>query len=368
MTIFIVSIALFFGIRQSILSIILTFAFYLFSLKYDYGNFIHIILNADTFLKLAQYIFMGVVVGYTVDQYKTSQEQKSIEKDFLENEYNELKEINDSNVMIKHQYEKRLISYKTSLPRLYAITNQLDTLDPEVLFSSIIHVLVDVLETETVSVYSFDSKSGFARLISAKNDESVFMGKSFKLSDHKELQQKLLENDIFVGDQWSQNSPAMAGPIYHKGNIIAIILIKQMAFESMNLYQVNLLRTLTSLISSSFIKAYQYEEKIHREKYIENTEVLNANEFKHLIEIKRNDSERSVADYVLLKLNHTEDPITYYFKVMSMFRSTDYFGVDSQNHMHVLLRNTAIQDLTYVENRLKDKNIHFEVVDLDAFN
>ena len=240
MTIYIVSIALFFGIRQSILSIILTFAFYLYGLQFDFGNFIHIILNADTFLKLAQYIFMGVVVGYTVDQYKTSQEQKSIEKDFLENEYNELKEINDSNVMIKHQYEKRLISYKTSLPSLYAITNQLDTLDPEVLFSSIIHVLVDVLETETVSVYSYEPKNGYARLISAKNEESIFIGKSFKLSEHKELEQKLLENDIYVGDQWSQDSPAMAGPIFHKGNIIAIIVIKKMAFESLNLYQVNL--------------------------------------------------------------------------------------------------------------------------------
>lgn len=368
MTIYIVSISLFFGIRQSILSIILTFAFYLFGLQFDFGNFIHIILNADTFLKLAQYIFMGVVVGYTVDQYKTSFEQKSIEKDFLENEYNELKEINDSNVMIKHQYEKRLISYKTSLPRLYAITNQLDTLDPEVLFSSIIHVLVDVLETETVSVYSYDTKNGYARLISAKNDESIFLGKSFKLSDHQELQHKLLENDIFVGDQWSQDSPAMAGPIFYKGNIIAIILIKQMAFESLNLYQVNLLRTLTSLISSSFIKAYQYEEKIHSEKYIANTEILISPEFKHLIDIKRNDSEQAIADYTLLRLSHTEAPSTYYFKIMSLFRSTDYFGVDSQDRIHVLLRNTATQDIAFVENRLKDKDIHFEVVDLGAVN
>jgi len=229
-------------------------------------------------------------------------------------------------------------------------------------------VLVDVLETETVSVYSYDTKNGYARLISAKNDESVFLGKSFKLSDHQELQNKLLENDIFVGDQWSQDSPAMAGPIFYKGNIIAIILIKQMAFESLNLYQVNLLRTLTSLISSSFIKAYQYEEKIHSEKYIANTEILIAPEFKHLIDIKRNDSEQAIADYTLLRLSHTEAPSTYYFKIMSLFRSTDYFGVDSQDRIHVLLRNTATQDIAYVENRLKDKDIHFEVVDLNALN
>lgn len=366
MTIYIVSIALFFGIRQSILSIILTFGFYLYGLQFDFGSFINVVLNADTFLKLAQYIFMGVVVGYTVDQFKTSQAQMTIENDYLETEYTELKEINDANVMIKHQYEKRLISYKTSLPRLYAITNQLDSLDPEILFSSIIKVLVDVLETDSVSVYSYDNRNGYARLIGAKNEESVFMGKSFKLSDHKELETKLMDNDIFIGNQWANGSPAMAGPIFYKGSIIAIILIKSMNFESLNLYQVNLLRTLTSLISSSFIRAYQYEEKVRNEKYLTNTEILVSSEFKQLINLKRNDTKQSIADYTLLRLTHTEEPSAYYFKIMNLFRSTDYFGVDSQNRIHVLLRNTAAQDVSFVEARLKDKDIHFEVVELDA--
>lgn len=367
MTIYIVSISLFFGIRQSILSIILTFAFYLYGLQFDFGNFINIILNADTFLKLAQYIFMGVVVGYTVDQFRTSLQQASIENDYLEKEYSELKEINDANVMIKHQYEKRLISYKTSLPRLYAITNQLDSLNPEILFSSIIKVLVDVLETETVSVYSFDSENGYARLIGAKNEESIFMGKSFKLSNFKELEQKLLENDVYIGNQWADGSPAMAGPIFYKGNIIAIILIKSLSFESLNLYQVNLLRTLTSLISSSFIRAYQYEEKVRNEKYLSNTEILITSEFKQLIEIKRNDTEKSLAEYTLLRLNHSEDPISYYFKVANLFRSTDYFGIDSENRIHVLLRNTSTQDVLFVENRLIDKDVKIEVVSLNDF-
>ena len=368
MTVYIVSIALFFGIRQSILSIVLTFGFYLYGRQFDFGNIINIILNADTFLQLTQYIFMGVVVGYTVDQFKTNMAQTTIEKEYLENEYVELKEINDMNVMIKHQYEKRLISYKTSLPRLYAITNQLDSLDPEILFSSIIKVLVDVLETDTVSVYTFDTHSGYARLIAAKNEESVFMGRSFKLSDHKELEQKLLDNDVFVGNQWSEGSPAMSGPIFYKGDIIAIILVKSMAFESLNLYQVNLLRTLTSLISSSFIRAYQYEEKVHSEKYLANTEILTSSEFLRLVELKQKDREQGLVEYTLLRLIHTEDPTSYYYKIMSLFRSTDYLGVDRNDRIHVLLRNTAAQEVAFVEARLKAKDIHFELIDMNALH
>lgn len=367
MTIYIVSIALFFGIRQSILSIILTFGYYLMGLQLGLGNFINVMLNADTFLKLAQYIFMGVVVGYTVDQFKTSLAQLSIEKEFLENEYTELKAINDDNVMIKHQYEKRLISYKTSLPRLYAITNRLDSLNPEVLYSSIINVLMEVLETDSVSVYSYDNRSGYARLIGAKNDEAVFMGKSFKLSAHKDLEQKLVNNDVYVGSQWADGSPAMAGPIFHKGNIIAIILIKSMRFESLNLYQVNLLRTLTALISSSFIRAYQYEEKIHNEKYLGGTEIMVPAAFAQLVELKYQDVQQSIAQYTLLRFVVDGDPLAQYHALVNAFRSTDTFGLDSQNRLYVLLRNTSAQEVNVIEARLKDKAVHFEVTDLSSF-
>jgi len=367
MTLYIISIALFFGVRQSILSIVLTFGYYLVGLQLGLGNFINVVLNADTFLKLAQYIFVGVVVGYTVDQFKTSLDQLSIEKEFLENEYAELKAINDDNVMIKHQYEKRLISYKTSLPRLYAITNQLDSLNPEVLYSSIIKVLVDVLETDSVSVYSYDKRSGYARLIGAKHDDAVFMGKSFKLSDHKDLEQKLFNNDVFVGSQWADGSPAMAGPIFHKGNIIAIILIKSMKFESLNLYQVNLLRTLTALISSSFIRAYQYEEKVHNEKYMSGAEVMVPAAFAQLVELKHQDAQQSIAQYTLLRFVHDGDPLNLYHNLANAFRSTDTFGLDSQNRLHVLLRNTSTQEVSVVESRLKDKAVQFDVIDLLSF-
>ncbi|MDP3443364.1 MAG: hypothetical protein Q8T08_10955, partial [Ignavibacteria bacterium] len=90
-------------------------------------------------------------------------------------------------------------------------------------------------------------------------------------------------------------------------------------------------------------------------------------EFKHLIEIKRNDSEQALADYTLLRLNHSEDPISYFFKVVNLFRSTDYFGIDSQNCIHVLLRNTSAQDVSFVEKRLIDKDIKIEIVSLNDF-
>lgn len=367
MNIYIILMGLFSGIKQSILAVILAFSFYLYTLQYDISNLLNILINADTFLKLAQYIFTGIVVGYVVDQYKVNLDKVEIEKDYLLNEYNELKDINNQNIILKHQYEKRLLSYKTSLPKLYTITSQLNSLDPEIIFSSIVKIIQDVMETSTVAIYNFSSNTGYARLNCSLNEHSIFLGYSFKLSECKALEEKMLDNEIFIGNQWIENSPSIASPIFHKGEIIALIVIKEMPFEGLNLYQINLFRTLTALINASFIKAYQYEEKIRSEKYIADTAIMNYTSFKNLLHIKINDRNNNLSVFTLLRIVYKGNPIEYYHHIANSFRATDYFGVDSSDTLHVLLSNSNSEASKLVALRLLDKSIEFEVVTPDGF-
>ena len=85
-----------------------------------------------------------------------------------------------------------------------------------------------------------------------------------------------------------------------------------------------------------------------------------------LVELKQKDREQGLVEYTLLRLIHTEDPTSYYYKIMNLFRSTDYLGVDRNDRIHVLLRNTAAQEVAFVEARLKAKDIHFELIDMNA--
>ncbi|NCC76919.1 MAG: NAD(P)-dependent oxidoreductase, partial [Clostridia bacterium] len=302
MTVFVLTTSLFFGVQHGVLAVLLAFGYYVAAATGNSSEILHVILKPDTFLRLAYLIFAGVVVGYAVDQYRKAAGMAQTERDYLQNEFSELKRINDSNVMIKHQYEKRLVSYRNSLPRLYDITRQLDSLDPRVIYSSLVNVIQDVMEVQAVAVYTFDRRSGYTRLIGALNERSLFQGKSFKLADFPALADKLGQNEIFIGDQWSESSPALAGAIHYQGQILALIIIRELPFEMMSLYQVNLLRTLIALISSSFIKAFQYEGKTRGERFLGDSEIFVAAEFAKSLRLSQDDKNKQQADFSVLRL------------------------------------------------------------------
>ncbi len=365
MTVFVLTTSLFFGIQQGVLSVLLAFAYYVVTATGNSTEILAVILKPDTFLRLAYLIFAGVVVGYAVDQYRKAAGLAQSERDYLHNEFSELKRINDSNVMIKHQYEKRLVSYRNSLPRLYDITRQLDTLDPRVIYSSLVTVIQDVMEVPSVAVYTFDQRSGYTRLVGASNERSLFQGKSFKLDDFPALAEKLGQNEIFIGDQWSETSPALAGAIHYQGQILALIIIRELPFEMMSLYQVNLLRTLIALISSSFIRAFQYEEKTRGERFLGDSEIFVAAEFAKCLRLAQDDKNRQQSDFSVLKLNGPSLPVDLYHQVARHFRSTDLFGVDSLDRLYVLLKNTSGADLPAVCARLASSGVAFEVCPVD---
>ena len=386
--IYIVLIALIFGIRQSILSVILTTVY---SFIYEKGgnfNIYDILVNISIMLKIAQYLFLGVAVGYIVDHYKSIITEKDVEFAFLDTEFNEIANINNDNIDIKQEYEKRLLDIKTSLPKLHLITSQLNVLEPEKIYTGIVNVIRDVMSTNTVAVYSVNTNSQYARLVVSANSESIFSGKSINLKNYPKLYNIMLENEIFVGNQWSKDEPAFAAPILDRGKLIAIVLIKEMPFNSLTLYQTNLFRTITALISSAISIADQYDIATRASKYIENTDILTRREFEKLIQIKADEKKRGLSNFTLIKIQPTkriqtldftkllsadnyygsgiDNKDTYvdlYHQVSDMFRDTDFFGLNEDNELIVLLGNTSKTDVDFVIERIKQRNLTANLVE-----
>jgi len=386
-TIYVVIIALIFGIRQSILSIVLL-TFYSIILLGNRVGFVDILVNVNVMLKIAQYMFVGVAVGYIVDHYKSVIHEKNVEYDFLNTEFNEIAEINNDNIIIKQEYEKRLLNYKTSLPKLHLIVSQLNVLEPEKIFAGIVNVVRDVMDTETVAVYSINTSSNYARLIVSSNPESVFVGKSVNMANYPKVFKTLSNNEIFIGSQWDKDEPAFAAPIFDKGKFIAIVLIKEMPFNALTLYQVNLFRTLTALITSAISIADQYESVMRESNYYENTEILVKSEFDKLIQIKKDEKKRGLSNFTLIKIEEAKrtqpldfskllSPSNYYaggsdaknscidlyHAVSGLFRDSDYFGVNENNELIVLLGNTIKNDVDFVIERLKQKSFQAVIIE-----
>lgn len=358
MTLYIVIMALSFGVRQSILSVILASIFYLISSGIDSFNIINILTNLEFIIQIVQYIFIGASIGYAVDYGKTKIMVKETEYDYLHKEYQEIKEINNDNILIKREYEKRLLNDRTSLPRLYSIISQLTVLEPEKILTEAVEVIKDIMDTDMVSIYSANKKNTFIRLSVASNKDAILIDKSIDLSKYPKLQKSMDNNEVYVGNRWSEDEPSLAAPVFHEGKCIAIIIIKDMKFERLNLYQVNLFRTLSILISASMAKAREYELVTRNNKYIEDTEILNSNNFERLIEFENEKVSKGLANYSIIKIITEDNMKEVYFKISNLFRDTDYFGATKSQELLVLLGNTSKKDMEFVLTRLINAGVN----------
>ena len=80
---------------------------------------------------MAQLFIVGMVVGYMKDQIKNIRNQDEDQIQYLNGQLGDMSDINDSNVRIKHTFERQIVNQKDSLGKIYEITSQLDQRGPE---------------------------------------------------------------------------------------------------------------------------------------------------------------------------------------------------------------------------------------------
>ena len=121
-------------------------------------------------LAVAGYVFFGVVIGYTVDGLREELRIKRQDAKDLKKAYKSLSAINEQNNLIKSEYEKRILNAKNSIPKLYSIIQKIDVLESDRIFMEILHVIEDMMGTDTVAVYKAKAGGRYLRLISALNE------------------------------------------------------------------------------------------------------------------------------------------------------------------------------------------------------
>ncbi len=359
--IYVVLISLFMGIRQSAISVILASCGYLFMQDISIFEMTNFYSYAESILMIIEFVFFGICTSYTSDMLKENLQESERNLKTFKSEYTELKEINKENVAIKMEYEKRILDSKSGLPKLYSVVNKLMVLQPERIFMEILNVISETVNTRTVAVYMVNGNSSYLRLVNALNVESIISGKSWNLDDYPKIKEAIKNGELYQGNTWDKE-PAVVVPISYGERCIAVILIKSLEFESQTLYHINLLRTLSLLITESVVRAIEYENYTHGQRYIENTDVLNSKEFKRIVLLAQEKKDKQLAEYCILKLDNLGTLQEVYERVSSCIRMTDYFGIDDDGKVYVLLNNTSEEDCEIVLKRLEEKGVRAELI------
>lgn len=352
--------AIVYGQQQAIFSALLATAGYCFRQMYDKTGF-EVLLDYNTYVWMAQLFIVGMVVGYMKDQIKNIRNQDENQIQYLNGQLGDMSDINDSNVRMKHTFERQIVNQKDSLGKIYEITSQLDQRGPEAVLFYAAQVLSKLMDTNDAAIYTVANRE-YARLFSFTSQTAKKLGKSIRYSDMKGMYDELIAHRVYINKTMDSNYPLMACAVYSDNQMQTILMLWGLPWERMNLAEANRLTVIGYLIQNAVIRAGQYLDALRERRYVENSDVLENEAFRQLVNAFFDAKRHGLTECCLLKIQHTaEDFKEIAQKLEKKLRQTDYFGVLSDG-LYVLLPNTDDEDAKGVMERFQKEGFESSIV------
>lgn len=352
--------AIVYGQQQAIFSALLAIAGYCFRQMYDKTGF-EVLMDYSTYVWMAQLFIVGMSVGYMKDQIRYIRDQDDEQIHYLNGQLGDIADINDSNVRMKHTFERQIVNQKDSLGKIYEITSQLDQRGPEEVLFYAVQVLSKLMETQDAAIYTVANRD-YARLFSFTSLTAKRLGKSIRYSDMEDMVTELRDHRVYINKTMDNRYPLMAYAIYSEETMQTILMLWGLPWERMNLAEANRLTVVGYLIQNAVVRANRYLEALHTRRYVEGSDILGQDAFKQLVTAFFDARRHGLTECTLLKIQHTDESFKETAEQLEKkLRQTDYFGVLADD-LYVLLPNTDEEGAVGVIERFKGFGFESSVV------
>ncbi|MFB9325905.1 NAD-dependent epimerase/dehydratase family protein [Paenibacillus aurantiacus] len=362
--VYVILLGIIYGTKQSALSAFLVSGLYYYESLNNGRDWLSLLYDPEALFVIAMYLFFGLVIGYVSDKYRRENKKIEAELKKTEEQYQFLKEVYRDTRKVKEELQRQLINSKDSIGRIHGIIKQLESLEPEEIVTSSVGVLTSLLETSRISVYTMN-QTDYMRLMIKSSDAGFDLPKTIRVSEHSYLQQIAKGGKLFVNKAMEAGVPMMAAPIFHEGQIVAVVAVHDLAFERLNLNTENLFRVSVELISGSLSRAFKYVGITRSDRYIDDTTVLKADVFLQLLETKAQAKQQHNAEYVLLGFDSVDMPAkSVADRITPSLRESDYLGM-IRDQFVLLLSNSNVAEAGKVIQRLRNNGIATRVISED---
>jgi len=352
-----------YGNRQAILAVALSGGLFVYQKLLDGRDAISLTYDTDFFFQIAIYIFIGLVVGYTVERKNmqiNDQAQKLAEVNerymFLDHVYNEVREVKD-------ELQLRILNSGDSYGKIYHATKELESLEPTLVFNAAVNVVKSIMNAPRVSIYAVNQNQSYLRLIASSGYQQENLAKSIKVADHSYLHELMNNGSMHINRELQDKVPLMSAPIFHKDRIATVISIDGLSFENFSLYHQNLFRITVDLISSALTKAFVYIDATENKRFFKDTTILQSHVFGEIYESKKQAYFQHNIPYMLIKVDMTNVVLEEASEfIASKLRETDYLGLGNNDEVYILLTNTSLEDSNHVIHRLSHEKLQYEII------
>lgn len=359
---YIMTVGSIYGNKQAFFAVALSFSLLIIDNLRIGRDFISLMYDTTFFFQLATFLFIGLVVGYSVQRKNIKIEEQSEQIEEIQKRYQFLEEIHEEVREVKDELQLRVLKSEDSFGKIYSIIKELDNVEPEKVLTSTVDVIQKIMRCEGVSIYMFNKYQSFLRLVANSSAEGKHkLHNSLKVEETPYVQQMINTGKPYINRHIQPDAPLMAAPIYHEKQIMAIIIINDLPFESFSNYHENLFTVIAELIETSLGRAFDYIEMTEETRYISQTTVLKPEIFREILASKIAAKKKYNMPFAILTMKVNPSLLgTISEKVARLLRETDYLGFEG-NELKILLSNTREQDLPFILARFKDAEIAIEI-------
>lgn len=327
------------------------------------GHDLYLLLyNNDNWLPLIMYLLSGGAFGYLHDKntenmesMRQEKEQRDEETEFMQTMYKQADEDRNS-------LQEQVMRFRDSYGRIYAITRELDTLQPEQVFLSTLDVLEDVMQNHSVALYSCNASSSFARLVvhSRSMDD---LPRSMDMRNYPLMLDMHTKGETFANTQLEPGYPVFCAPLMQEGRAIAMITLWDVPFEQQTLYRQNLFSVVSGLVQSAMVRALNYFGSA-QDMYINDTHILTDKAFRATLGVYSQMRKQHASAYLLLNVNSMDNNTSieeYDRRIGRAIRGTDIAGQLNNGRICALLPQASLENMPQIEKRFLASRLYCTV-------
>ncbi len=343
--------AIVYGQGQAVFSALLAVAGYCFRQMYTRSGF-DVLLDYNTYVWIAQLFILGMIIGYMRDQLKVIKKEDNERIDYLNGQLEDIVDINDSNVRMKHTFENLIINQQDSVGKIYEITSKLDKYEPEQVLFYAAQVIGELLDSKDVAIYTV-SKHRYARLFSSTSKKARMLGNSIAYKELTDMYNEIKEKRVYINKTMDEQYPLMASAIFSQNQIEFIIMVWDISWDRMNLGQANVLTIAGYLIQNAVVRANRYLEALDAKRHVEGSSILQGEAFTSLVKAFFEAGEKGLAECAILRVDVPQERYVEASKDLSgNLRQSDYIGIMSDGKLYILLGNTSKENASILIERL----------------
>lgn len=315
----------------------------------------------SNWLPFIAYFVVGAVCGYVQLRSSEAIKAERDENELVRNRNTFLTRLYHDAIEDKRAYKRQIVGRHDSFGKIFAVTQELDVLNPRDIYRKCCELLGEILENDSVTIYHV-SGGAFARLVAASPAISNNVPRSLSLDDLAPVLQGSISG-LWVNRALTPGLPMFGYAIERDGAPAVLIFVRHVAESQMTLYYQNLFRILCGLVESALGRAFDYEAVAQDKRCVAGTCVLNHDAFGRELAAEQALADNKMGSFLLLRVVPGMEPVGELVGAIgSAIRESDAAGLVDGDTLYLLMCQATEADMPVICERLAAKRITVEPV------